>query len=118
MTHRLLVHLIVLVMALSITAYSAKGSELGATLRLGARSAGSLVSAQGGAIGGVQMGRQGAIVKPPTVPKAAPAPHDPIEYRVGPGEDVKAVAAKFKISPDDVCGSNPRLATDPTLKSG
>jgi murein DD-endopeptidase MepM/ murein hydrolase activator NlpD len=113
----LLVHVVVLAMAVGITAYSAKGPGVGETLRLGT-SAGSLATAQGGAVGGVELARQGTIVKPHSIPNAAPVSHKPIDYKVGAGEDVKAVAAKFKLSPDDVCGSNPRLATDPTLKPG
>ena len=117
-THRLLVHAVVLVMALGITGFSAKGSTIGETLRLGARSASSFATAQGGLVGSVELARQGTIVKPASIPNAAPVPHKPISYTVAQGESVKSVAAKFNISPDDVCGSNPRLATNPTLKAG
>jgi murein DD-endopeptidase MepM/ murein hydrolase activator NlpD len=117
-TQRLFVHVIVLVMVLGLSAYGAKRSGVVETLRLGVGNASSYATAQGGAVGSVALARQGTIVKPASVPSAASVPHKPIDYQVGPGEDVKAVAAKFKIAPDDVCGSNPRLATDPTLKEG
>jgi murein DD-endopeptidase MepM/ murein hydrolase activator NlpD len=115
---RLFVHAIVLVMVLGLTAYGAKRSGVVETLRLGVGNASSFATAQGGTVGSVELARQGTIVKPASIPNAAPVPHRPIDYQVGPGEDVKAVAVKFKIAPDDVCGSNPRLATDPTLKPG
>ena len=55
------------------------------------------------------LGRWNTIIKPLGVPATAPPTHVPIEYSVGPGEDLKAVASRFNLSVDDLRWSNPIL---------
>lgn len=55
------------------------------------------------------MGRWNTIIKPLGVPATAPPTHVPIEYAVGPGEDLKAVATRFSVTTDDLRWSNPIL---------
>lgn len=87
-----------------------------ANLRLGSANAQALVVNQGGSVGSMALGRQGTIVKPISVPTSAARSHEPVDYLVQQGDDVRSVAAFFKLSVDDICGSNPQLASDPGLK--
>jgi murein DD-endopeptidase MepM/ murein hydrolase activator NlpD len=117
-TYRLLTHAIVVVLAVLLSGYSTLGKGLPASLRLGLSNRGALTALQGGTVGTVELGRQGTVVKPLAIPAAAAIPHKAFRYVVASGDDIKAVAARFGLQPDDVCGSNPGLATGPRLQAG
>lgn len=117
-TSRLLTHVIVLVMAMAIASYNSLGKGIPPNLRLGATNADALLVSQGGSVGSVALGRHGIVIKPVSIPAQAPVSHLAIRYTVGNNEDIKAIAAKFNLLPDDVCGSNPGLATNTRLKPG
>ena len=87
---RYFVHVVVLIVAIGLSGYAtvSKGFPGVATLRLSAVNAEGLAFGQGGAAGGVQMGRAGTIIKPIAIPSDAPVEHTPTPYAVRQGEDV------------------------------
>lgn len=116
--YRALTHALVLLLALGIAGYSSIGKRPLATVRLGTSNADALVIGQGGAVGQLALGRQGTIVKPVSVPTSTPASHTPIEYVIAQNDDLQAVATRFKLASEDICGSNMQLVSDPRLKPG
>lgn len=105
---RYVTHAVVLVLALALSGYASLDRNLPASLslRLGAVNAEGLVMGEGGQVGGVQLGRLSTIVKPVAVPSDAPVSHAPVNYEVKNGETLKDLAARYKVSVDDIRWSN------------
>jgi LysM repeat protein len=110
---RHITHVIVLMLALTVSGYASITRELPASikLRLGVVNAQGLALGQGGTSGDVALGRAGTILKPVAIPTAAPVRHVPTVYTVREGEDVPAIATKFNLTPDQVRWSNPQQLT-------
>jgi surface antigen len=111
--HRYFVHIVVFVVAISLSGYAsiAKGLPQAASLRLGVVNAPGQTYGQGGMTGSIELGRTGTIVKPVSVPSQAMVQHKPTQYTVRQGEDVYAIAKKFNISADELRWSNPGQLT-------
>jgi LysM repeat protein len=101
---RYVIHVVVLVFALALSGYASLPTGL--NLRLGAVNAEGLVLGQGGQVGSVQLGRLSTVMKPVSVPTAAPVSHTPITYEVKDGDTLKDLAARFRVSVDDIRWSN------------
>jgi LysM repeat protein len=78
----------------------------------------ALVITQGGEVGDVSLGRMSTIIKPVAVPMEAAAQHDPFQYTVNDGEDLKAVANKFQLSVEEVRWSNASLRNNDVVQKG
>jgi LysM repeat protein len=118
---RYLVHVAVLVLAITLSGYASISKNLPATvmLRLGQVNASGLAFGQGGASGDVALGRAGAILKPVEIPSTAPVQHVPTIYTVRDGEDVYSIATKFNISADELRWSNPvQLTRTDVVRTG
>jgi LysM repeat protein len=118
---RYFVHAVVLVVAIVLSGYASISKDLpsAARLRLGVVNASGLAFGEGGATGGVTLGRAGTIIKPVAIPSSAPIEHTPTRYTVRQGEDVYAIAKKFNISADELRWSNPdRLTRTDLVKAG
>ena len=110
--------MVVLLIAVSLAGYASinRHFQAGASLRLGAVNAEGLVIGEGGEVGNVSLGRMSTIIKPLAAP-AAVTPHTPLTYEVADGDDLKGIAGKFSLSPEQVRWSNPVLtATDKVSK--
>lgn len=105
---RYVTHAVVLVLALALSGYASLDRNLptALSLRLGAVNAEGLVMGEGGQVGGVQLGRIGTIVKPIAVPANAPISHTPMAYDVKDGETLKDLAARYRVTVDDIRWSN------------
>jgi surface antigen len=110
--NRYLTHAVVLALVVIASGYASAGhhSRIGAvTSSADAAYFGPGDPDLGDAASTFYLGRWNTIIKPLAVPATAPPSHAPIVYAVGPGEDLKAVAAKFQVSSDDLRWSNPIL---------
>lgn len=119
--HRYFVHGIVLIVAISLSGYAsiAKGLPQAAKLRLGVVNSEGQVFGQGGAMGSIELGRTGTIIKPVGIPTDAPVQHTPTKYTVRQGEDVYAIAKKFNITADELRWSNAdKLTKTDLVKQG
>lgn len=103
-----MVHGVVLVLALALSGYASVGRAIPGSLnlRLGAVNANGLIMGQGGEVGGVELGRSSAIVKPMVIPNSAPVSHTAASYEVKDGESLKDLAARFHVSVDSIRWSN------------
>jgi LysM repeat protein len=72
----------------------------------------------GGTVGDVSLGRYGTIVKPISIPAAAPINHKPMFYTVAAGEDLKAIAAKYNVTVSQIRWSNTNLMTSDSVSTG
>ncbi len=116
---RLATHTIVLVVAIGLASYSSVNRGVtGSLLRLGVANSQARSMAQGGEIASISLGRDGVVQKPMIVPRAVAVSHDPITYRVGPTDDLKAIAARFNVTIDELRWSNPHLGTAARPKPG
>jgi surface antigen len=116
---RLVTHAIVLLVAIGLAGYSSVNRGLPSSLlRLGVANPQAHSMAQGGQVADISLGRDGVVMKPVALPTSVPVSHDPIRYTVGQGEDLKAIAAKFSLTVDELRWSNPRLGTSTRPKPG
>jgi LysM repeat protein len=106
--NRYVTHAVVLVVALALSTYASVGRNLPSSLnlRLGATNQEAQVMGEGGHVGGVEMGRLSTIIKPVSIPTEAPVSHTPVTYEVKSGEKLSDLAARFKVSPEDIRWSN------------
>jgi len=109
----------VLVVVVVLSGYATIDKQLPAlTLRLGAVNAEGLVYSQGGQVGEISLGRMSTIIQPVAIPTSAPAVHAPVSYTVGGGEDLKAIAAKFNVTPQMIRWSNAALTSSDKVNDG
>ena len=108
-----------LIVAVSLASYSSVNRGLPSSLlRLGVSNLQAQSMAQGGQVANVALGRDGVVLKPAAIPTAVPVRHDPINYTVSAGEDLKSIAAKFSLTVDELRWSNPRLGTSTKPRVG
>ena len=116
---RLATHAIALMVAIGLASYSSAGHGLPAGLaRLGFGGPQARSMAQGGQINDVTLGRDGIVFQPMQMPTELPVRHDPISYTVGPGDDLRSIAARFNVTADEVLWSNPSLGTSTRVQPG
>jgi surface antigen/LysM repeat protein len=112
-------HAIVLVVAIGLASYSSVNHGLtGNLLRLGVANPLAHSMTQGGQVADVAMGRDGVVLKPMVMPTAVPVRHDPINYTVLQGDDLKGIAGKFNVTVDELRWSNPHLGTSARPRPG
>ena len=87
-------------------------------LPVGALDTQGLMLAEGGHIGGVQLGRMSTIIQPVAVPTSPPVMHSPIEYTVQAGDNLASIAAQFEVTPEMIRWSNAALATTDRVSPG
>ena len=118
--NRYITHAVLLLVAVTLSGFATVGRSLPASfgLRLGAVNAEGLVIGEGGHVGDVNLGRLVTIMKPISVPTSALTPREPVRYTVGDNEDLAAVAARFKLSVEQVRWSNPALKTTDKVQKG
>ena len=88
------------------------------TARLGPVNAEAVMAGEGGDYGDVSMGRYATIIKPASIPTAAPVSHQPFVYTVAPGESLAAIAAKFHVTVSEIRWSNSNLYSSDTVNTG
>ena len=107
-SHRYLLHAIVLVVVLTVSGYATVNRHLsGDMLRLGAVNAEALVLGQGGNIGGISLGRFSTIITPFGVPTAAGGSHRAMTYVVQRGDSLPGIADHYGITVEQLRWSNP-----------
>jgi LysM repeat protein len=108
------VHFLVLVLALGLSGYVTVGNHLSSSLgvRLASANEGGSLTARGGQVGDVTVGRGGTVLTAPAIPTAAPVPHEPITYAVVQGDRLDGLAQRFHVSPEDIRWSNYGLLKD------
>jgi surface antigen len=107
---RYFVHIVVLIVAVTVSGYTSM-NKADLSTALGVVNAAGLSMGQGGSADTVALGRSGTIIKPLDIPNSAPVQHTPTQYTVRAGEDLYAIATKFNISADDLRWSNPDKLT-------
>jgi LysM repeat protein len=88
------------------------------TAHLGAVNAEAVVSGEGGAIGDVSLGRYSTIIKPASIPLAAPISHTSFTYTVAAGENLKVIAARFHVTVSQIRWSNTNLISSDVVATG
>jgi N-acetylmuramoyl-L-alanine amidase len=88
------------------------------TARLGAVNAEAVVSGEGGAVGDVSLGRYSTIIKPVAIPLAAPISHSPVTYTVSAGENLKLIAARYRVTVSQIRWSNTDLISSDVVATG
>jgi LysM repeat protein len=113
-------HAVVLAVAVAISGYASldRHFQSSLTARLGAVNAEAVVSSEGGTIGDVSLGRYSTIIKPVAIPLAAPISHAPVTYAVGPGDSLKLIAARFRVTVAQIRWSNTNLVLNDSVALG
>src|SRR6202048_5241550 len=88
------------------------------TARLGAVNASADVVSNGGTIGDVSLGRYTTIIKPVSIPTAAPINRAPVTYTVASGETLTTIAAKYGVTVSQLRWSNSNLFANDTVATG
>ena len=118
--HRYLTHAIVLGIAVAMSSYASMDKHIPTylTARLGAVNAEAVVVSQGGSVGDVSLGRYSTIIKPVSIPTAAPISHAAFTYRVAPGETLATIASKFGVTVSQIRWSNTNLMSSDAVATG
>jgi len=118
--NRYLTHLVVLGIAVVMSSYAAVDRHFPTTLtaRLGPVNAEAVMVGQGGDYGDVSMGRYATIIKPASIPTAAPISHQPVVYTVAPGETLATIAARYHVTIAEIRWSNSNLYSSDTVATG
>jgi LysM repeat protein len=88
------------------------------TARLGPVNAEAVVVGEGGEYGDVSLGRYSTIIKPVSIPTAAPVNHQPFTYTVGAGESLATIAAKYHVTVKEIRWSNTNLYSSDSVATG
>ena len=88
------------------------------TARLGPVNAEAIVVGEGGDYGDVSMGRYSTIIKPASIPTAAPINHRPFSVSVGQGETLSTIAARYHVTVAEIRWSNSNLYSTDTIATG
>ena len=88
------------------------------TARLGPVNAEAIVVGGGGDYGDVSMGRYSTIIKPVSIPTAAAINHRPFTYTVAAGENLSAIAAKYRVTVAEIRWSNTNLYSSDSVATG
>jgi LysM repeat protein len=88
------------------------------TARLGPVNAEAIMVGEGGEYGDVSLGRYSTIIKPVSIPTAAPVNHQPIVYHVAAGETLATIAARYHVSVSEIRWSNSNLYSSDSVATG
>jgi LysM repeat protein len=88
------------------------------TARLGPVNAEAIVVGEGGEYGDVSLGRYSTIIKPVSIPTAAPVNHQPFLYTVAAGETLSTIAAKYHVTVAEIRWSNSNLYSSDSVSTG
>jgi LysM repeat protein len=88
------------------------------TARLGPVNAEAIVVGEGGEYGDVSLGRYSTIIKPVSIPTAAPVNHQPFLYTVAAGETLTTIANKFHVTVAEIRWSNSNLYSSDSVATG
>jgi LysM repeat protein len=88
------------------------------TTRLGPLNAEAIVVGEGGDYGDVSLGRYSTIIKPVSIPTAAPVSHQPILYTVAAGETLATIAARYHVTVAEIRWSNSNLYSSDSVATG
>ncbi len=88
------------------------------TARLGPVNAEAVMMAQGGEVGDVSFGRYSTIIKPVSIPTAAPMSHQPFVYTVAAGETLSTIASKYHVTVAEIRWSNTNLMSSESVSTG
>jgi LysM repeat protein len=88
------------------------------TARLGPVNAEAIVVGEGGEYGDVSLGRYSTIIKPVSIPTAAPVNHQPVVYTVAAGETLSTIAGKYHVTVAEIRWSNSGLYSSQTVATG
>ena len=88
------------------------------TVRLGPVNAEAIVVGEGGEYGDVSLGRYSTILKPVSIPTAAPVSHQPFVYTVAAGETLTSIATKFHVTVAEIRWSNSNLYSTDSVATG
>ena len=88
------------------------------TARLGPVNAEAIVVGEGGEYGDVSLGRYSTILKPVSIPTAAPVSHQPFVYTVAAGETLTSIATKFHVTVAEIRWSNSNLYSTDSVATG
>ncbi|HSS60948.1 MAG TPA: LysM peptidoglycan-binding domain-containing protein [Candidatus Limnocylindrales bacterium] len=118
--NRYLTHAVVLGIAVAMSSYAAMDRHFPTTLtaRLGPVNAEAVVVAEGGEYGDVSLGRYSTIIKPVSIPTAAPISHNPMVYTVAAGETLTTIASKYHVTVAEIRWSNSNLYSADTVATG
>ena len=88
------------------------------TARLGPVNAEAIVVGEGGEYGDVSLGRYSTIIKPVSIPTAAPVSHQPFTYTVAAGESLSSIASKYHVTVAEIRWSNSNLYATDSVATG
>ena len=88
------------------------------TARLGPVNAEAIVVGEGGEYGDVSLGRYSTIIKPASIPTAAPVNHQPVVYTVASGETLSIIASKYHVTVAEIRWSNSNLYSNDSVATG
>jgi LysM repeat protein len=103
-----------------MSSYAAMDRHFPTTLtsRLGPVNAEAIVVGEGGEYGDVSLGRYSTIIKPVSIPTAAPVNHQPVAYTVAAGETLSTIAGKYHVTVAEIRWSNSNLYATDTVATG
>ncbi len=103
-----------------MSSYAAMDRHYSTTLtaRLGPVNAEAVMVAEGGEYGDVTLGRYSTIIKPVSIPTAAPISHTPTLYTVAAGDSLTTIAAKHGVTVAEIRWSNSNLYSTDTVATG
>jgi len=115
-----LTHAVVLAIAVAISGYASMDRHFESPLsaRVGAVNAEAVDTSTGGTVGDVSFGRYSTIIKPLAIPIASPPSHLPFTYAVQTGETLTTIAAKFKVTVNQIRWSNSNLTSSGSVVTG
>ena len=118
--HRYLTHAVVVAIAIAISGYASIDRQFPSALtsHLGAVNVQAVAVSESTTVGDVSLGRYGTIVKPISIPAAAPVTHQAFVYSVAAGQDLKAIAAKYGVTVSQIRWSNSNLITNDSVATG
>jgi LysM repeat protein len=88
------------------------------TAHLGPVNAEAVMVAEGGEYGDVSLGRYSTIIKPVSIPTAAPISHQAFTYTVNAGDNLKTIAARFHVTVAEIRWSNANLYSNASVATG
>jgi peptidoglycan DL-endopeptidase LytE len=88
------------------------------TARLGPVNAEAVAANDGGTYGDVSLGRYSTIIKPVSIPTAAPINHKSFTYTVAQGETLSTIATKYNVTVAEIRWSNTNLMQTDTVATG
>jgi LysM repeat protein len=88
------------------------------TARLAPVNAEAIVVGEGGEYGDVSLGRYSTIIKPASIPTAAPVNRQPFVYTVAAGETLPSIASRYHVTVAEIRWSNSNLYSNDSVATG